>query len=261
MQITLMQGILLALMALIVGIDYWLEAFFVFRPIIVSTLTGLIIGNITLGIVAGGLTELTFAGLTPAGGTQPPNPILAGVMTVVLAHTTGTTPEAAIGLSLPFSFLMQYVVLFYYSTFSGFNRKTDALAAIGDSKSFRKYPLYATLIVGVSYAVVVFLSAYAAQDVMRNLVNSFPGWLSNGFSVAGGILPAIGFGMLLRTMLKAQYVPYLILGFVLANFIQFSNLLPIAAIGAVIALVTYYNDTRTENLINQGSSGGDDSGI
>lgn len=261
MEITLLQGILLAVMAFIVGVDYWLEAFFVFRPIIVASITGLIVGNLPLGIIAGGLTELTFAGLTPAGGTQPPNPILAGVMTVVLAHTTGSTPEAAIGLSLPFSFLMQYIVLFYYSTFSAFNKKTDELASQGDSKNFWKYPFMATMIVGLTYSVVVFLSAYAAQDVMRNLVGSFPEWLSHGFSVAGGILPAIGFGMLLRTMLKAVYVPYLILGFVLANFIQFSNLLPIAAIGTVIALATYYNDTRTERLIEEGSKGGSDDGI
>ena len=64
MQITMIQGIMLSVMAFILGVDFWLEAFFIFRPIIVCTLTGFIIGNPTLGIVAGGLTELTFAGLT-----------------------------------------------------------------------------------------------------------------------------------------------------------------------------------------------------
>lgn len=33
MQITLMQGILLAIMTIIVGLDFFLEAFFVFRPL------------------------------------------------------------------------------------------------------------------------------------------------------------------------------------------------------------------------------------
>ena len=40
MQITLMQGILLAIMTIIVGLDFFLEAFFVFRPLMVSTFTG-----------------------------------------------------------------------------------------------------------------------------------------------------------------------------------------------------------------------------
>lgn len=262
MQITMIQGIMLSVMAFILGVDFWLEAFFIFRPIIVCTLTGFIIGNPTLGIVAGGLTELTFAGLTPAGGTQPPNPILAGVMTVVLAHTTGTKPEVAIGLSLPFSFLMQYIILFYYSSFTAFTPKADKLAMEGNTKDFWKLPLLATVIVGFTYALVVFLSTYAAQNFMRDLVNSFPEWLIHGFSIAGGILPAIGFGMLLRTMLKIEYVPFLIIGFVLANFIKFSNLLPIAAIGTALALISYFRDLKLEkSLENIKIDEGEEDGI
>lgn len=250
MQITLIQGVLLAVMAFIVGIDFWLEAFFVFRPIIVCTLTGLIIGDLTLGIVAGGLTELTFAGLTPAGGTQPPNPVLAGVMTVVLAHTTGSNPEAAIGLSLPFSFLMQYIILFYYSINSGLASRSDNYAAEGNINGIKQNAWIATLVVGVSYAVVVFLSAYAAQNFMIQLVNSFPSWLTHGFEIAGGILPAIGFGMLLRTMMKVRYIPYFIIGFFLANYIQFSNLLPIAMVGLALALISFFNSQQQSENTN-----------
>ena len=112
-----MQGIGLAIMAIIVGVDFWLEGFFIFRPIIVSTLTGLILGDLQLGLITGGITELAFAGLTPAGGTQPPNPVLAGVMSTVIAYTTMTEATASMALALPFSFLMQYIILFCYSTF------------------------------------------------------------------------------------------------------------------------------------------------
>lgn len=83
MEITLLQGILLTIMTIIVGLDFFLEAFFIFRPLIVSTLTGLILGDITLGLKVGALIELAFAGLTPAGGTQPPNPVFAGLMGTV----------------------------------------------------------------------------------------------------------------------------------------------------------------------------------
>lgn len=103
MAITLGQGVALAVMAIICGIDFWLEGFYIFRPIIVGTLTGIIIGDAPLGMMCGGITELAFAGLTPAGGTQPPNPVLAGVMATVLAHTTGTDAKGAMALALPFS--------------------------------------------------------------------------------------------------------------------------------------------------------------
>ena len=55
MEITLLQGILLTIMTIIVGLDFFLEAFFIFRPLIVSTLTGLILGDITLGLKVGAL--------------------------------------------------------------------------------------------------------------------------------------------------------------------------------------------------------------
>ena len=77
-----------------------------FLPFIVATLTGAILGNVVFGLKVGALIELAFAGLTPAGGTQPPNPVFAGLMGVVLAYTAGCSPEQALGLCLPFSFFM-----------------------------------------------------------------------------------------------------------------------------------------------------------
>lgn len=235
-----MQGIMLAIAAVIIGIDYWLEAFFIFRPLVVSTIVGLILNDVQLGLQCGALIELSFAGLTPAGGTQPPNPVLAGFMGTVLAFTTGATPEASVGLCLPFSFLMQYVILFFYSTFSFFMGKLDKYAADADVAGIRRINLTTISIVALTYGVVVFLCTYAAQKPMAEFVTSLPEFITNGLNVAGGILPAIGFGMLLRVMMKAKYIPYFIAGFLMATFCEMSNLLPVALLGTVFALIDYY---------------------
>lgn len=135
-EITLLQGLSLAALVFVLGIDFWLEALFLFRPIIVCTLTGAILGDIQTGLITGGLTELAFAGLTPAGGVQPPNPIMAGLMTTVIAWSTGVDAKTAIGLGLPFSLLMQYVILFFYSAFSLFMTKADKCAKEADTAAF-----------------------------------------------------------------------------------------------------------------------------
>lgn len=257
-SITLVQGILLSLMAIIVGIDFWLEGLFIFRPIIVCTLTGAILGDLQTGLVAGGLTELAFAGLTPAGGTQPPNPVLAGIMTTVIAYTTGADVKAAIGLALPFSFLMQYILLFYYSSFSLLMSKLDKYSEEADIKSFVRLNIITTTIVAITYGLIVFLSTYVAQDAMQLLVKSMPEWLTHGFEVAGGLLPAVGFGMLLKVMLKKQYVPYLILGFLFASFVDFPNLLPVALLGTALAIYEYFNSKDKAVLLAKGSVEGDD---
>ncbi len=234
-----MQGIGLAIMAIIVGVDFWLEGFFIFRPIIVSTLTGLILGDIQLGLITGGITELAFAGLTPAGGTQPPNPVLAGVMSTVIAYTTMTEATAAMALALPFSFLMQYIILFCYSTFSFFMKGADQAAEEADTARIVKINMICTAIIALLYGLVVFLCTFVAQDAMKAFVEVLPAWLTHGFEVAGGILPAVGFAMLLKVMLKAEFIPYLLIGFVIACFLDFSNLLPIAVVGVAMALFVY----------------------
>lgn len=268
MSITLAQGIMLGIFAIFAGLDSWLEVFYIFRPIISCTVTGLILGDLNLGIIAGGLAELTFAGLTPAGGTQPPNPAVCGIMTVAIAYSTGVQPSTALGLSLPFAMLMQYILLFYYSAFAFFMPKLDTYAEQGDTRKFGRISYVTMGIVCISFFVVIFLSTYAAQQPMAALVKAMPKWLIHGFEMAGGILPAVGFAMLLKVLLRTEYVPYLLLGFVIACFINFSNVLPAAVAGVIFAMIEFYHDKknralkqRIEQLENQGSGGGDQDGI
>lgn len=260
MEITLIQGILLAVTAVVLGIDFWLEAFFLFRPLVVSTIVGIILNNVTLGLQCGALIELAFAGLTPAGGTQPPNPVLAGFMGTVLAYTTGCTPEEALGLCLPFSFLMQYIILFYYSAFSFFMGKMDHYAESGDTAGIAKINYLLMGIVALTYGVIVFLCAYVAQVPMANFVNSLPEFITHGLEVAGGILPAVGFGMLLRVMMKAKYIPYFIAGFLMACFCEMPNLLPVALLGTIFALIDFFTaKQRKEDIheaLNNSNQGG-----
>ncbi|MDB6234484.1 PTS galactosamine transporter subunit IIC [Lactobacillus amylovorus] len=264
MTVSLGQGLIISLFAIIAGADFWLEGFYIFRPMIVCTITGLLLGDLRLGIIAGGLTELAFAGLTPVGGTQPPNPIMAGIMNVVSGHS----PATAIGWSLPFSILMQYIVLFYYSAFSLLTKKAMEYAGKAETKKFTGIVLAPTFIVALTYGIFTFLCVYSAQAPMSQLVNAMPGWLSHGFEIAGGILPAVGFAMLLKNMLKNKYVPYLLLGFTAACFIKFGNLMPVAVIGIALAMIEFERakkdrDTneKLREIEQNANSGGDNDGI
>ncbi|MTD67600.1 PTS sugar transporter subunit IIC, partial [Escherichia coli] len=75
-----------------------------------------------------------------------------------------------------------------------------------------------------------------AQGAMQALMKAIPAWLTHGYEVAGGILPAVRFGLLLRVMFQAQYIPYLIAGFRLVCYIPVSNLLPVSVLCAVCAV-------------------------
>ena len=121
MEITLVQGIILAVVAAIIGIDYQLEGLFIFRPIIVAPIAGLIVDDLQTGLIIGGMTELAFAGITAVGGVTPPDAILCSIMGVVLAKTTGATPQAAFSMSIPFGLLMQQINTLQLLTISRLN--------------------------------------------------------------------------------------------------------------------------------------------
>ena len=252
MVITLTQGLLITLAVLIISIDSNLEGFFLFRPIIVAPIVGAILGDLNTGLVAGGLVELAFAGVTPVGGVVPPNAIMAAVMTVVLAKRTGITVQAAFTLAYPFGLLMQYVNTLACTFYSGFNRTADKYAKKADIHGLFKLCGWGIVIGSLLYGIVCFLSVYALQDQMSQLVDMMPAWLTNGLSVAGGVIPAVGFAMLLRVMLKPKYVPYLIAGFLFATYINISNIMPVALMGLAFALIAYYRDDEKEGAENNG---------
>lgn len=76
-EITLLQGLSLAALVFFLGIDFWLEALFLFRPIIVCTLTGAILGDIQTGLITGGLT-VGFRRINPCRWCSAAQPYYGG---------------------------------------------------------------------------------------------------------------------------------------------------------------------------------------
>jgi PTS system galactosamine-specific IIC component len=71
-----------------------------------------------------------------------------------------------------------------------------------------------------------------------------PQFLIHGFQVAGGLIPAVGFALLLNVMLRNRYLGYLLAGFLFVCFIPFGNVLPVAVMGLSLALIDYYRNSE-----------------
>ena len=253
MEITLLQGIIISLVVMIIAIDRHLEALFIFRPIIVCPIVGAILGDLNTGLVAGGMVELAFTGIAPIGGASVPEALLTSVMTVVFAHITGNNVATSLALAYPFGVLLQFVSTVINTAFVSFNVPAERYAKEGNVKGLLKLCFYGIAIYSIIVGVLTFLSVYAAQEPLRVLVEAMPEWLINGFQVAGGLLPAVGFAMLLRVTLKARYVPYLLAGFLFATFIQIDNVLPVAIMGLAFAIMEFYRSGDKEPALASAS--------
>ncbi|MBR3358819.1 MAG: PTS sugar transporter subunit IIC [Solobacterium sp.] len=244
MQITLMQGILIMLVVFICAFDKPTEAFMWFRPLVVAFFTGLCLGDVRLGLSAGAVTELSYLGLLTVGGTAPPDPLFAGLMTTVLAYTTGQDVSAAMGLAIPFALIGQWIHIAANTLFAGFLPAVDKAARRGDEKAIGRILFTSQFIYAGAFALAAFLSVYALQDGIAAFVNSFPERLIHGFEVAGGLMPAVGLALLLKVMLKGENVPYLLIGFVLMIITNCQNILPIAILAGAAAWIIYTGDVR-----------------
>ena len=246
MEITLLQGIIIALVVMIIVVDRQLEALFIFRPIIVCPIVGAILGDLNTGLIAGGMVELAFAGIAPIGGASVPEALLTSVMTVVFAHITGNNVATSLALAYPFGVLLQFISTVRNTAYTAFNGPAERYAKEGNIKGLFRLCFYGIVINSIITGVLTFLSVYAAQEPLRALVGAMPDWLVNGFQVAGGLLPAVGFAVLLSVILKAKYVPYLLAGFLFATFIQIDNVLPVAIMGLAFAMMEFYRSGDKE---------------
>ncbi|MGX5147175.1 PTS sugar transporter subunit IIC, partial [Enterobacter hormaechei] len=81
-----------------------------------------------------------------------------------------------------------------------------------------------------------FLPIYFGAEHAKTAIDVLPERLIDGLGVAGGIMPAIGFAVLLKIMMKNVYIPYFIIGFVAAAWLKLP-VLAIAAAALAMALI------------------------
>ena len=101
-----------------------------------------------------------------------------------------------------------------------------------------------TTYIGLAVAgfIIGILSALS-RPALEAFVNALPKWLISGFGVAGGLIPAIGFAMILSVMLKKELTPYVILGYICVAYLELPTM-AVALVGSVFALIAYYQNTN-----------------
>lgn len=238
-DVTLWQALAVAMFAGIAGVDLFNVLTHIHRPIITGPIVGFILGNPEAGLVAGATFELMWMGLVPLAGAQPPNVVLGGIIGTAFAIITGQTAEQAILVAVPFAIFVQVCITFLFTAFSPLMSVADGYAEKLNFRGLANLNYIGMSILFLFYFVIAFSVIYFGADAAKTLVELIPKWITDGLQVAGGLMPAIGFGILLNIMLQRQYVAYYLLGFLLAAYFE-QPLLAIALVGTVFALIEYY---------------------
>lgn len=102
----LIQAILLGLVAMLGNAEYLFGTCLLSRPLIMGTLTGIVLGDIEAGVRIGATMELAFMGAFSIGASIPPEMISGTVLGTAFAITTGSGPETALAIGLPVASLV-----------------------------------------------------------------------------------------------------------------------------------------------------------
>lgn len=250
----LTQALLLSVLASLLSIEWMNGHFGLSRPLITGMLTGLVLGDMTQGILIGASLQLIFMGINGVGAAVPPDQTIGTLIATSFAILTGQGAEIALTLAIPVAVAAQALDIFGRTFTTVFIHMADKFAQKGDYRKL-EFAHYAGLLVHfVRVSIIVFPAIYFGVDAVQSFIGMIPQSVLRGLEVSGGMLPAVGFGMLL-TMLNIPYLfPFYFIGFAMATFGGFSTVGVTIVAVSIALIIDYYKRNHNASSAGPGSS-------
>ena len=181
------------------------------------------------------------------------------VLGTAFTITTGAGPETALTVGLPVASLVLIAknvgMVFILPPFV---HKADKYAAEGNMAGVARMHLLGGFFgVNLIIGVIVGCGYYAGGPAVQALLNVIPKWISNGLQITMGLLPAIGFGLLLMMIMDKEVACFFFLGFALSVYLK----IPVTAIaifGVIIAIVLTQLRSNSAQTATEGGVDEDD---
>lgn len=101
----LMQAFLVGLVSFVAACDGGYGSLYVARPIVLSPIIGLILGDLQSGLAIGATLELLFMGSISVGAYVPPDTNVGSVLATAFAISLGQGTDVAVALAMPIAVL------------------------------------------------------------------------------------------------------------------------------------------------------------
>ncbi|SDK16601.1 PTS mannose/fructose/sorbose transporter subunit IIC [Alkalibacterium thalassium] len=247
--------VLVVFVAFLAGMEGILDQFQFHQPIVACTLIGLATGNPTQGLLLGGTLQLIALGWMNIGAAVAPDAALASVASAILVTYHGAGVSEGIALAIPLAIAGQVLTIFVRTLTVAIAHAADRKATEGSFRAVEFYHIGALMIQGLRIAIPAAIILAVSPQLVTNALNAIPGWLTGGLAVAGGMIVAVGYAMVINMMATPKLWLFFALGFALSAIGEL-NLIAMGIIGVVLALL--YLQFAPE--FNQGGGGGNTSG-
>lgn len=251
--------ILLFIVAAITGMAAVLDEAQFHRPVVACTMTGIVLGDPTTGIILGGTLEMMALGWMNVGAAMAPDAALASTVSTVLVIVGHQSIGAGIALAVPLAAAGQVLTIFVRTITVFFQHLADKYADEANLRGIEMCHLAGLLLQALRVAIpTVAIALVAGTDVVNDALNSIPEVITRGLQVAGGFIVVVGYAMVINLMNAQKLMVYFFLGFLIAVFTDV-NLIGFGAIGAICAyfhIMGLKKDIAIEEAAKTGGGGG-----
>lgn len=213
-------------------------------PIVAGFIYGIIFGDLTYGLAVGANIMMVYMGLVAVGGAVPNDLSIAGYLGVAMTMIAKQPPELGLTVAVPLASLGIIAQNSKMTLNAIWVHKADQYAKEGNIKGIKYMNVFASQIVPfILIAVPSFLAVYFGAPALESFLAAVPIQVISILTLAGQLLPALGLALLFQQMYNKELIPFLIIGFVLAAYLNL-NMMSIALIGIASGLMIWYNSTR-----------------
>lgn len=238
MELSTLQIVLVFLVGCLAGAGSVLDEAQTHRPLIACTLTGLALGDITTGVMVGGMLEIIALGWMNIGAAIAPDAALASIISTILVIGGKQDINTAIGLAIPLATAGQVLTILVRTAAVAFHHAADTAVKTGNLRTITHFHLGALLMQAMRIAVpAAIVAATVGTSAVQSLLDSIPEVVIGGLKVAGGMIVVVGYAMVINMMRAPHLMMFFFVGFVVAAFTDF-NLVALGVLG--IAMAFFY---------------------
>ncbi len=235
---SILQGLLISMiyflaMSTVIGVGY-----FTFnKPLVAGFCVGLILGDPATGTMIGAAINILYIGNISAGGTMPSDSTLAAIIGSTLGITAGIDVEAALAIAVPIGLLGTLLWFGRLTVNTFFVQLADRYAQEGKAKKFWLVNvLFPQTLLFLITVIPCFMIVYFGTDYVAGILGFLGKNVLGALMVIGGLLPALGLGLTLKSIFHGEAKVYFFLGFLLIMYFKLDNI-ALGFIGLIITIM------------------------
>lgn len=249
------QMILVVVVAFLAGMEGILDQFQFHQPLVACTLIGLVTGNLELGLLLGGSLQMIALGWANIGAAVAPDAALAAVASTIILIQGGQGSKgigAAIGIAIPLAIAGLFLTMIVRTISVAIVHIMDKEAEKANWRAIDVWQCVAIALQGLRIAIPAALLLFIPASVVKAGLVAMPAWLNDGMSIAGGMVVAVGYAMVINMMASREVWPFFVIGFCVAA-LQGLTLIALGGIGVSLSIMYLALEGSGSKSSNNGS--------